>query len=110
MIGLHRSHGAAVDDWEQFVQRATRALTTPIGTRQKRPLYGCKATTRLARNMTDELLLLIQADCAEAFYNQVNGIDDFEPSAILASRAESGVLVQLAGVWKNRKMTFEVAM
>ena len=40
MIGIERNTGAVVDDWPQFVQRATRALTTPLGTRQKRPLYG----------------------------------------------------------------------
>ena len=39
MLGIDRNTGAAVDDWLQFVQRATRALTTPVGTRQKRPLY-----------------------------------------------------------------------
>lgn len=30
MLGIDRNTGAAVDDWLQFVQRATRALTTPI--------------------------------------------------------------------------------
>lgn len=29
MIGIDRNTGAVVDDWLQFVQRATRALTTP---------------------------------------------------------------------------------
>lgn len=29
MLGIDRNTGAAVDDWLQFVQRATRALTTP---------------------------------------------------------------------------------
>ena len=47
MIGIDRDTGATVDDWPAFVQRATRALTTPLGTRQKRPLYGCRLPTRL---------------------------------------------------------------
>lgn len=37
MIGIDRDSGTTVDDWLQFVQRATRALTTPLGTRQKGP-------------------------------------------------------------------------
>lgn len=108
MIGIDRNTGAAVDDWPQFVQRATRALTTPLGTRQKRPLYGCKLPTRLSRNMSPELLLLIQADAAAAFYNAANGISDFEPSVIVATREAEGVRLRLAGTWKNRQMTFEV--
>ena len=47
MIGIDRDSGATVDDWLQFVQRATRALTTPLGTRQKRPLYGSLIPTLL---------------------------------------------------------------
>ncbi|RXU06998.1 MULTISPECIES: phage baseplate protein [Pseudomonas syringae group] len=110
MIGINGSTFETVDDWGQFVQRAARALTTPIGTRQKRPLYGCKATTRLSANMNDSLLILIQSDCAEAFYNAANGIDDFVPGTVLAQRGEQGVVVRLAGVWNNRKMTFEVQL
>lgn len=110
MIGIDRDTGETVDDWQQFVQRAQRALTTPLGTRQKRPLYGCKATTRLSANMNDSLLILIQSDCAEAFYNEANGIGDFVPDTVLASRGGQGVVVRLSGAWENRKMTFEVRL
>jgi len=51
MIGIDRDTGATVDDWLQFVQRATRALTTPLGTRQKRPLYGSLIPTLLGQNL-----------------------------------------------------------
>lgn len=110
MIGIDRNTGATIDDWDQFVQRATRALTTPLGTRQKRPLYGCNAVSRLGANMTDSLLLLVQADCAQAFYNPANGIDDFQPDTVLARRGEQGVVVRLGGTWQNRKMAFEVSI
>lgn len=109
MIGIDRDTGATVDDWPQFVQRATRALTTPLGTRQKRPLYGSRLPTRLARNTGDDLLLLAQGDTAEAFYNPANGISDFEPEVIVATRTDDGVRLRMAGTWRNRKMTFEVA-
>ena len=69
MIGIDRNTGAAVDDWLQFVQRATRALTTPVGTRQKRPLYGSKIPQLLGQNLGDDLLILAQSHAADAFYN-----------------------------------------
>lgn len=108
MIGIDRDTGATVDDWPQFVQRATRALTTPLGTRQKRPLYGCRLLTRLGKNLGDGLLLLAQSDAVEAFYNEANGIDDFKPDTVVATREGAGLRLRLAGTWHNRKMTFEV--
>ncbi|MNJ09756.1 hypothetical protein D3C77_39070 [compost metagenome] len=109
MIGIDRDTGATVDDWPQFVQRATRALSTPLGTRQKRPLYGAKLVTRLSQNLGGQLLLLAQSDAAEAFYNEANGIGDFEPDTIVAEREGAGLRLRLTGTWRNRKMTFEVA-
>lgn len=108
MIGIDRDTGATVDDWPQFVQRATRALTTPLGTRQKRPRYGCLLLTRLGKNMGDGLLLLAQSDAVEAFYNEANGIGDFQPDTVVATREGSGLRLRLAGTWLNRKMSFEV--
>lgn len=85
-----------------------QALTTPLGTRQKRPLYGCALTELLGRNLGDDLLILAQSHAAQAFYNKHNGIDDFEPQVIVASRYGAGLLLRFAGTWKNRNQTFEV--
>ncbi|WP_416772057.1 phage baseplate protein [Pseudomonas sp. RHF3.3-3] len=108
MIGVDRNSGATVDDWLQFVQRATRALTTPLGTRQKRPLYGSRIPELLGQNLGDDLLLLAQSHAAQAFYNSANGIGDFAPQVIVASRQDAGLLLRFAGTWKNRQQTFEV--
>lgn len=108
MIGIDRDTGATVDDWAQFVQRATRALTTPLGTRQKRPLYGSELPKLLAKNLGDELLLRAQSAAVSAFYNPANGIKDFEPDVVLATRYGAGLKLSLAGTWHNRKMAFEV--
>lgn len=108
MIGIHRKTGAVVDDWAQFVERATRALTTPIGTRQKRPLYGTTLIDLLGKNLGDDLLILAQSATVAAFYNETNGIDDFEPSVVVATREGAGLRLSLSGTWKNRKMSFEV--
>lgn len=108
MIGIHRKTGAKVDDWAQFVERATRALTTPIGTRQKRPLYGTTLIELLGKNLGDDLLILAQSATVAAFYNEANGVEDFEPSVVVATRAGAGLRLSLSGTWKNRKMSFEV--
>ncbi|MBA1250918.1 phage baseplate protein [Pseudomonas luteola] len=111
MIGIDRNTGAAVDDWPQFVQRATRALTTPIGTRLKRPGYGSDLPLLLAKNLGDNVLLLAQSYATATFYNAENGVDDFEPETVVARRRDdggAGLTLRLAGTWKNRKMTFEV--
>lgn len=108
MIGIDADTGATLDDWPQFVSRARKALTTPLGTRQKRPLYGSKLLTLLGRNMGDELLILAQSEAVAAFYNAVNGISDFDPSTVVASRGGSGLLLRFEGTWQNRKMSFEV--
>ena len=108
MIGIDRDTGAMVDDWPQFVQRETKAMTTPLGTRQKRPLYGSKLPAMLAQNMTDEHLILAQSEAVSTFYNPANGVDDFKPSSVVATRQASGLLLRFEGIWVNRKMTFEV--
>jgi hypothetical protein len=108
MIGIDRDTGATVDDWPQFVERAKRALTTPLGTRQKRPLYGSKLYSLLAKSQGDHLLILAQSYAAEAFCNEANGIGDFVPDTIVATRGATGLSLRLAGTWKNRQMTFEV--
>lgn len=108
MIGIDRDTGATVDDWPQFVQRATRALTTPIGTRQKRPLYGSGLVPLLSKNLGDNLLILAQSEAVAAFYNSENGIDDFAPDIVVATRLGAGLKLNLAGTWHNRQMSFEV--
>lgn len=108
MIGIDRNTGVTVDDWPQFVQRATRALTTPLGTRQKRPLYGSLIPNLLGQNLGDDLLMLAQSHAAQAFFNEQNGIGDFQPQVIVASRHGAGLLLRFAGLWKNHNQTFEV--
>ena len=110
MIGIDRDTGATVDDWPQFVQRATRALTTPLGTRQKRPLYGSQLVELLGKNLGGDLLLLAQSAAVATFYNDANGINDFSPEVVVATREGNGLRLRLAGTWKNRKMIFEVPL
>lgn len=110
MIGIDRDTGATVSEWELFVQRATRALSTPLGTRQKRPLYGCRLPARLSRTQGDQLLILAQGDALEAFYNPANGLAEFSPSSVVAQRGATGLILNIAGTWKGRAVGFEVPL
>lgn len=110
MIGIDRDTGATVDGWDLFVQRAMRALTTPLGTRQKRPLYGSRLPSRGGRTMGDQLLILAQGDALETFYNPANGLSEFEPTAAVALRGSDGIRLRISGIWKHRQMTFEVPL
>jgi hypothetical protein len=64
--------------------------------------------TLLGQNLGDDVLLLAQSHAAQAFYNKQNGIDDFQPQVIVASRQGAGLRLRFAGIWKNRQQTFEV--
>ena len=37
-----------------------------------------------------------------------NGIGDFDPQVIVATRQGAGLLLRFAGTWKNRQQSFEV--
>ena len=108
MIGIDRNTGRTIGAFEQFVSRVTQVMTTPLGAREHRPGFGSRVPETLARNMGDELLLLAQAHATEAFYNPINGIGDFEPDQVVASRDANGVRLRFAGKWRHRRVTFEV--
>lgn len=108
MIGIDPRTGRTLNDWDQFVERATQVMTTPLGSREHRRGFGCRVRETLAHNMGDDLLLQAQAYATDAFYNPINGIGDFTPSVVLAERGASGVRLSFAGTWRNRRATFEV--
>jgi phage baseplate assembly protein W len=108
MIDIDRNTGATVEGWAAFVNRATRALTTPLGTRQKRPLYGAEVMGLLGQNLGDDLLLLAQSHAADAFYNPDNGVSEFKPDVIVATRNGAGLVLRFSGTWRNETKEFEV--
>lgn len=109
MIGIDRETGATLDDWDQFVSRVTQVLTTPVGAREHRRAFGSRVRETLGKFMGDDLLLRAQAYALEAFYEPANGIGDFKPEQVIASREGNGLRLRFVGAWKNRRMTFEVA-
>ena len=111
MIGIDRATGRTLSAWGQFVSRVTQVMTTPLGAREHRREFGSRVPETLARNMSDELLLTAQAHAIDAFYNPVNGLDDFSVESCVASRREDGdgVLLKFRGVWRQQRVKFEVS-
>jgi phage baseplate assembly protein gpV len=71
-------------------------------------INGSMIPQLLGQNLGDDLLILAQSHAAQAFYNRQNGIVDFQPQVIVATRRGAGLLLRFAGTWKNRQQSFEV--
>jgi len=71
-------------------------------------INGSMIPKLLGQNLGDDLLILAQSHAAQAFYNRQNGIADFQPQVIVATRQGAGLLLRFAGTWKNRQQSFEV--
>lgn len=110
MIGFDRNTGRTIDGWEQFVSRVQQVMTTPIGGREKRrTVFGSRVPETLGKNMSGELLLLAQTYAIDAFYNQDNGINDYQPTRCIARRRDDGITLFFEGNWHGQSRNFEVA-
>ncbi|MEC8917767.1 MAG: phage baseplate protein [Pseudomonadota bacterium] len=110
MIGIDRKTGRTLTGFQEFVARVEQVMTTPLGAREKRPDFGSRVPETLARNMGDDLLMLVQAHALEAFYNTANGLTDFTPDQVVATRGANGVLLRISGQWRYGAETFEVPL
>ncbi len=110
MIGIDRRTGRQIDGFEQLVSRITQVMTTPLAGRAKRPAFGSRVREYLGANMTDTMLVLTQAAAIEAFYNPVNGLQDFVPSSCVAQRHATGLSLYFQGKWQGRQVSFEVPL
>ena len=109
MIGIDRKTGKMITGFEQFVSRLTQVMTTRIGSREKRRKFGSRLPDLLSRSTSDHLLALAQTYAMEAFYNAENGIQDFTPTRIVATRRQDGITLQFAGTWNDEWIeSFEI--
>lgn len=102
MVGMCRKTGRTITGWEQFVSRVTQVMTTYISSRNKLRGFGSQLPATLSRNTSNATLALIQTYAMGAFMNPLNGIDDFEPSRVVAERTQSGTAVTFYGKWNGR--------
>ncbi|ASA54680.1 phage baseplate protein [Vibrio gazogenes] len=110
MIGIDRITGRKIDGYEQLVSRITQVMTTPLGGRVKRSGFGSRVRENLAANMTDSMLVRIQSDAIDAFYNPENGLSDFIPDRCIAKRHATGLSLFFSGRWQGRTVKFEVPL
>ncbi|EOD9110306.1 phage baseplate protein [Vibrio parahaemolyticus] len=102
MIGIDRRTGKMLTGFDQFVSRVTQVMSTRIGAREKRRSFGSRLPELLSRSTSDYLLSLAQTYAMEAFYNPINGISDFVPSRIVATRRGDGLTLRFEGTWSGQ--------
>lgn len=109
MIGISRENGQPITGWPLFVELATDALTTQLGSRQKRRDYGSRLPSLLGRITGDDVLMLAQVYGAETFVHPPNNLAHlFVVDRIKASRHGSGLRLVIAGQYKGQPAKFEV--
>ena len=109
LIGLSRKTGQILTGWELFVELAEDALTTQLGSRQKRRDYGSRLPELLGRITGEDVLMKAQIYATEAFIHPPNNLAHlFTVSRIIASRHAGGLRLQIAGSYGGQAVTFEV--
>ncbi|MBJ7536641.1 hypothetical protein [Marinomonas transparens] len=110
MIGIDRKTGRRIEDFDQLVSRITQVMTTPTSGRVKRPTFGSRTREYMGANMTDSMLVRLQAAAISAFYDPINGLTDFEPSRCVAKRLTAGLALYFEGNWNGQDIKFEVPL
>ena len=108
MIGVERRTGRTITGSEQLVSRLTQVLTTPVGARAHRPAYGSNTRATHNANVSDSVLLELQAAAIDACYNPDNGVQDFTPTRCVAQRRDDGISLYFEGLWQGRPIEIEV--
>jgi len=110
MIGIDRNTGRTLTGWEQFISRVQQVMSTRIGSREKRRAFGSRVPETLAKNMSEQQLMLAQSYAIDAFYSAMNGISDYQPTRCIASRHASGIVLQFEGNWHGQPREFKVSV
>lgn len=111
MIGIDRRTGKMLSGFDQFVSRVTQVMSTRIGAREKRRNFGSRLPELLSRSTSNYTLSLAQTYAMEAFYNQMNGINDFIPSRVVATRCNDGIKLRFEGRFNGQSVDpFEISI
>ncbi|MGI2002042.1 phage baseplate protein [Shewanella frigidimarina] len=102
MVGIDRLSGKKLTGFDQFVSRVTQVMSTQIGTREKRRNFGSKLPSLLSKPTSGSLLSLAQTYSMEAFLNAENGISDFKPNRVVATRHSNGITLRFEGKWNGQ--------
>ena len=109
MYGLSRTTGQQISGWAYFAELAEDALTTQLGSREKRRDYGSRLPSLLSRVTGDDVLMLAQVYAAETFVHPPNNLAHlFKTTRLLARRHDSGLVLTISGLWLGQPVQFEV--
>lgn len=111
MIGLSRHNGLPLTGWALFTELAEDALTTGLGSREKRRDYGSRLPQLLGQPNNDNLLMQARIRAAETFSHPPNHLDTlFELQQIDVSRTVTGLQLEISGLYQGQPSTFEVLL
>jgi phage baseplate assembly protein W len=109
MIGISRTTGQMLTGWAYFVELASDALTTPLGSREKQRLYGSKLPSLLSKLNSNDTLMFAQIYATQTFYEPSNLLNQlFTVEQIIASRTDSGIEISITGEYQGQRTNFEV--
>ncbi|MCV6577182.1 MAG: hypothetical protein OIF58_15770 [Cohaesibacter sp.] len=109
MIGIDPFTGKTLDGFAQFKSRFQQVVTTMIGTRQKKPNFGCLAPSRQGKNLNQIVINQMQNDVLDAVGSPDNGLSDFSISQCKITVNQSGsAFAAISGRWRNKAVEFEV--
>jgi phage baseplate assembly protein W len=110
MIGIDRKTGRRITGFDQLASRIVQVMTTPKVGRAKRPTFGSDVRQYMGANMSDSMLIRLQAAAIAAFYEPINGLTDFVPSRCVAKRLTDGLALYFEGKWNGQTIKFEVPL
>lgn len=109
MIGISRKTGQRISGWDLFIDLAEDALTTQLGSREKRRDYGSRLPELLSKLTSDNLLLLAQVYATETIEHPPNNLSHlFVVDRVIAYRTDNGFRLQLIGKYNGQSAQFEV--
>ena len=110
MLGMDRQTGRAIDDTAQLVSRLAQVMTTPKGARNRVRDFGSDVPKYLSANMNPTTALLMKSAAYSATKEPVNGLLDFDCSAITIQPTKHGCLMFFTGKFNGKTSTVSVPL
>ncbi len=110
MKGIDRRTGRTISGWALFVSHAADVLTTQLGSREKRRLYGSRCPELRGKNNGPHHQMLMRAYVAQAFANSENGLSArFTLTHVDVAAVASGFIVKITGTYQGQLRTFDAS-
>jgi len=108
MIGIDPNTGETITGLTQLRSRFLNMVTTYKSSRERNRLFGSNCRKNMDNNMSDSVLVQIQARAIEGVEDPNNGLLDFSITQCQATRTSTGAKLSVVGIWQRDKVSFEV--